>query len=661
MTAAYAKVSEIDLSTRVPQFPGVYGAIVIPAKKGPVNVPQLVASDSSLLSVYTPDESIEVGYDLAYYSALAYLQKSDKLWVVRAANEPLYGMASLKTLAGSTENFTHTVGLADPTAYTFDGVPDVEAVAHVEDMTCVADVSDSLDGKGVILTDDVGTVAFWIDMDDSGTTIPGWASGADRAVEVITLVTDDAAGVVATKMAAAIDGDSKYGAAADGSDVTVTHTPAGARTGGADTGSSGFSFTPVTAGVDEVNNADECLLIYGANPGVWNDDVYIKVVAYATSPDVVKEEDSFIIYVFKSSNLNVPEEEWLCSRIEGKKDGYGQNIYVEDVLEGSNFIRAFDNSTIDPSLQPKDQATALGLGGGDDGSAVTDSQMLAALATLENPDDIYFTVLMDGGWATPTYQLAMDTLVSERQDSVAIMSVPFSAEASATYVNDILEYRKVTLNLNSSYSALYSPHVKIYDKFNDRNLFVSPDGYVAAIISATAGNFEIWYPPAGFRRGIINVLDLRRRFKTSEMDVLYDQGINPLRFAPGRGIVVWGQKTMLARPSALDRLNVRLMLISVEPAVKEAMEDFLFELNDTATRSLAKAIIESAMDSVQARRGVTEYLVVCDETNNLDSDIEGHIMNLWLFVKPTPSLEFIPIKVVITRQGLDFSLAQQAL
>ena len=201
----------------------------------------------------------------------------------------------------------------------------------------------------------------------------------------------------------------------------------------------------------------------------------------------------------------------------------------------------------------------------------------------------------------------------------------------------------------------------IFDKFNDRDIYVSPDGYAAAAISATASHYEIWFPPAGFKRGMVNVQDLRRRFSKGQRDILYDNGINPLRFAPGRGILIWGQKTLLSRPSSLDRLNVRLLLITIEPAISEALEDFMFDINDAPTRAQVDALVSSGMDNVQARRGVTSYDVVCDTTNNTPAIIGANKLVCAVYVNPTKSIEDIPFQLVITREGMDFSVAAQAL
>lgn len=662
MASANVSIRELDLSTRVPTFPGIFGAIVVPALKGPTDQPRLVASDSEFLRVFTPNESLEIGMDNSHFAALAYLEKSDKLWVQRIHDGALYGGAVFREINSAYDNYTLAAGLADPSAFTFDANPDVAGVAEVTDFDFAGLTGNGMDVIGAAHNFtfnsalDATTYLVWFNVTD-GANAQTDPSTTETAIQVDVLDADNDA-ALATKaeaaMALAAPGD--FSTAVATTIVTVTNANDGDAADAADgTPASSVAITVQTQGVTEVNNMDEALLITGANEGAWNNNIFIKIVSYDTDPETVKEEDSFLIQVFKSDNLNIAVEEFIASRVLGKKDGFNRNIFVEDVLQSSNYIRGISNTAVDEALQPKDQTVALTMGGGINGNAVTDSQFITALEHFENPDDIFFNVIMDGGWATPAYGGALDAMVTARQDAVAVLSVPFSDEASANYLNDILDYRRTELNLNSSYSALYSPHAKIFDRFNDRELFVDPSGYAAAAISFSASNFEIWFPPAGFKRGLINVLDLRRRFTKAEMDVLYDAGINPLRFAPGRGILIWGQKTLQSRPSSLDRLNVRLLLISLEPAIKEALESFLFDLNDTATRSLAQQTIEGALESIQAKGGLRDFSVVVDESNNTADDIENHKMNVDVFILPPVSLEEIPVRVIITRAGVDVS------
>ncbi|RLC62269.1 MAG: hypothetical protein DRI01_07145, partial [Chloroflexi bacterium] len=518
MAAPRVTIREWDLSTRVPSFPGLYGGIAIPAKKGPVNKPYLVTSETQLLKTFTPNERVEVGYDLSYYSALAFLQKSNKLWVVRAAKGAKYGGVFLVKSDSALDNYQTPISLVAPEDYMFGA-----------DATTWAASTSYEVGARVVPTTSNGFYYECITAGTSSDTEPTWPTTIGDTVT---------------------DGD-------------VTWVCAG-------------SF-------------DACLLVTGCNEGAWNNDIGVKII---TDPDVVKEEGAFIVEVYKKDGAVVElVESFLCSRVPGAKDGYGRNIYVEDATEASNYIRIWDNTAIDSSILPKAQDEILYLARGDDGDAVTSAEMIQAIDKLSNPDETPLTVLMDGGWAFPEYQMELYKIAENRKDCVAILSTPYSAESSSDYVTQITNYRKVDLNADTSYAALFTPHVKVYDKFNDRFLYVAPDGYAAAAISETAANYEIWFAPAGPRRGVLEVLDVRRRFTEGEMDLLYDSGINPIRFKPGKGIAIWGQKTLLARPSSLDRLNVRLLLIVIEPAIKEALEDFLFEFNDAPTRALITAMI----------------------------------------------------------------------
>lgn len=666
MTSAKVRFQEIDLSTRVPSFPGVYGAIVIRAKRGPVNTPRLMTSDRQLLNTFTPKGRVEVGYDLAHYSALSFLEKSDKLWVVRAANTAYYAGASIKESTATTTNQPLPSGqnLSNPDAYVFDSNPDAPGVSEVTTLGFNAIASGALLDEDTTryfsLSQPTGDYYVWFNVTDGTETQADPAVLGKVGIEVAVLAADTSA-QLASKAQVAINAVTGFTATVLGSTVTVTNDDAGAVDNALDDGLSGVVVTVVTEGVDAVNLIDELFMIHAADEGAWGNDVGIKIIV---NPDIVKEEDSFIIEVYTKDNVATPVESHVVSRLPSKLDGFGVNIYIEEVLQGSSYIRAKDNVGIDEDVMPLPQNTVLFLNAGDDGLAVTDSQMIEAVNTLRNPDRLLMTVLMDGGNATPAYGQELEKICSletGRGDCVAILSVPFVKEASANYLADIVDYRKMELNLNSSFAALYSPHVKIFDKFNNRQIFIAPDGFAGGAISFTAANFEMWYPPAGFTRGKFVALDLRRRFESGEMDFLQNSEINPLRFVPGKGLVIWGQHTLLSRPSALRDLNVRLLLIVIEPAVKEALQNFLFELNDAATRSLISSLLNDYLSGIQAGRGVQEYQVVCDSSNNTANDIDAGRLVVDIFLKPTRAVKEIPVRVVITATGLSFSDAAAAI
>lgn len=512
-----------DQSTRIPSQLGVYAGIVVPSKKGPL-VPTLCTSQSQFLKWFTPNEKLEVGFDIAHQSALDYLSYSNRLWVVRAIKDALYG-------------------------------------------GCVV----------------VGTT--------SGNTSTPLNTGTDSPTE--------------------------------------------------------YSFT-----------TGDAFLIYGANPGLWNNDISIKIITDAT---VVKIANAFIINVYKGTTL---VESHLCSRKQDAKDGYGNNIYIEDALEASNYIRAFDNVALDDDILPKAYTSAyLALNGGSDGSAVTDSENIAALNLLSNVNAYTVQLILNGGNTSAVFQKAIEALCqTRREETFGILTTPYTDEVSANYINDILDYRNIDLNLNTYTSALFTPHIKIYDRFTDKNIYVSPDGHIGGLMSQTIQNFGYHYPTAGYKRGIINnALDLSVRYTQDdnaggEVDVLYDAGINPLIFNPGRGIVIYGNKTLWSTPSDLESISVSMLInLQIRPGLREFLKDYLFELNDDATRSILVAKIETYMDTLKAKRAVYDYYVLCNDENNSPQDVQDKRLNVWLYIKPTLPIEFIEQKLIITPNGLDFS------
>lgn len=687
-------IHELDLSTRVPGFAGVYGGIVVQAKKGEVNYPVLVTSENDFLEKFTPNGKVEIGYDLGYFSALTYLQKSDKLWVVRAA----------KTTPGTLTALTGTVsGAKDGTTLTGVGTA-FEDELHVGDIIQI-DTGADLETKKVKSIESA-----------TGLTLTTALAAAHSAVEASAY---DYSGVV--KFGGVLIRKSSSLVANAAFDMGLTQAEIDNYWG--------------SGGVGD-GDTDTRFIVYGKDPGAWNNNLKVVIVA----ADSREPNSDLIVYVYAMVDgvWTLAENPWTVSLIPGKKDGYGQNMYIEDVLKGSNYVRA----SVNPALTSETELTGtvtivagstdvagtltafntelaegdrikvgneyrtvvtitsataivvdypfsaaytdaevtgyvtvkvtleaddpLVFVGGSDGSAVTSGMMQTAATTLMNSASYDLTVFMDGGFTDPAYQKKLIEICEYRKDCVPILSTPYADEASSDYLNAIVDYRmgagaENLASVNSSYATLYSPHVEIYDKYNDRNLWIAPDGVVGGAISETGTMYELWYPVGGWRRGNLLVLDVKRRFSEGEMDVLYDAGINPIRFQRGKGIAIWGQKTLLTRPSALDRLNVRLLLVVIEPAIKAALEDFLFELNDVATRSTAKHMVDSYMDNVKARRGVYDFLSVCDTTNNTPQDIDEHKMNMWLFIKPVISVEYIPFTVIITRTGMSFSLASQSL
>lgn len=613
----FVNVREIDASTRVAGFPGVSAGIVIPALKGAVGEVQLVTSDTDLLTKYTPNGRLEVGYDNSYYSALAFLQKSDKLYVSRAENGSLYGGIFVKALSAVENNEAFVTGVRDKDLFEFESSEETE-------------------------------VSFII----TGANQGAWNN--DISVKIYNyhpdelLTASDVVGSLITVNPTANDG----AVWVTGEKVRLYATTESAVPSGLVNGTVYYVIKVSNTTIRLATTLANALLGTYITLGSSGSGSFV----LASADGKVKEANTFVIDVYRTTDgVAALVETWKCSKTPGQKDLNGINIYIQDILEGSNYIAAIDNVLV-TELYPTAQPSALSLGAGSDGDTVIDAQMITAVDLFEN-EDIPVTLLMDGGWATTAYHSEIVSVCEGRADCFGILSTPYSEEASTDYINQLVKWRKVDDNINSSYVAMYTPHVKIYDKYTDRSIYVPPDGYIAAIISETGANYEIWYPPAGFKRGVVRVLDVRRRFKKSEMDILNENQINYLRFVNGKGIIVWDQLTMYAAPSDLQDVNVRLLLITIEPAIKATLETFLFEINDEATRALIRSILTSYLDGIKARRGITDYVLVCDSSNNTAEDIDNYRLNVTLAIKPVKAVKYIDFAVIITRQGIDFSTA----
>lgn len=405
--------------------------------------------------------------------------------------------------------------------------------------------------------------------------------------------------------------------------------------------------------------AGEVAFFTSADPGAWGNKIGVKVLTYDTYPRAVKEPNAFIVQVYLQGTTS-PVEEFVCSLSETHLDGNQRNIYMEEVLKRSSYIRGYVNPAVDPetTTYPAELTDVTYLASGTDGSAVTAGEMILGVENVKNPDSYPMTLLLDGGFTIPSYQQSLVAAAESRGDCVALLSMPIETQETESYVEDMIAYREGTFQVasqsflvDSSYAALYGPHIEAYDKFNDRLFYASPEGYVASIISKTSISDELWVPPAGFRRGNIVAQGVRRQFNREQLGLLYDVGINSFRYATGRGINLWGQKTLQARASATDRLNVRLLLITIKPAIAKMLDEFVFEFNDDRTRSLIYSKITSYMEGIKARLGVYDYTVKCDAENNTSEDIDSNQLNCWLYVQPRKSAETINFTTIITRTG----------
>ena len=373
-----------------------------------------------------------------------------------------------------------------------------------------------------------------------------------------------------------------------------------------------------------------------------------------------------------------------------KTETNANNFYKDVIRDTSNYIYAgkdFDKNVSgdgrgygttaadDIVFQSTTKNAYLGLTGGI-AAAPTDF-FENGYELFEDSETTDVSILI-GGPSEGTLSKNLISLCENRKDCIVFLSPPRDAVLNTTsgpkqsYVQtaNVRAYRKGVngsseggdvdytsnnVNVSSSYGVLDSGWKYTFDRFNDTFRYVPLNADIAGIAVRADFDSEPWFSPAGLNRGQVqNAVNLAFNPVKSERDTLYQEGINPVISFPGQGTVLFGDKTLLAKPSAFDRINVRRLFIVLEKAISTAAQFSLFELNDRFTRAQFKNLIEPFLLDVQARRGITDFRVVCDETNNTSEIIDRNEFVADIFVQPTRSINFITLNFVATRTGVNF-------
>jgi phage tail sheath protein FI len=246
-------------------------------------------------------------------------------------------------------------------------------------------------------------------------------------------------------------------------------------------------------------------------------------------------------------------------------------------------------------------------------------------------------------------------ICNTRKDCMAFVSPPIDDSVGTdTPAADVKEWADTLAS--TSYAATDSGAVYVYDKYNDVYRWLGASGLCAGLCANTDDVADAWFSPAGVNRGqLFGVTKLAYNPKKADRDTLYKARVNPLVSFPGQGTMLFGDKTLLSKPSAFDRINVRRLFIVLEKAVATAAKAQLFEFNDEFTRAQFRNMLEPFMRDVKGRRGMTDFRVICDTTNNTGQVIDANRFVADIFIKPSRSINFITLNFIATRTGVDFS------
>ena len=404
----------------------------------------------------------------------------------------------------------------------------------------------------------------------------------------------------------------------------------------------------------------------------------------------ISHDEVHVAVIDTSTNTIVERQLYLSKLLDGKSTEGASTYWQSYINEYSNFIYAgvltsaeFTTLGEDPGASsasygataaaPVNLARILktaggGLSGGTDDYAYTTGEISAAYTQFQDTEETSIDfVLMGGSMGNEADTLvkagAVAAVANARKDCIAFIS-PFNGNQIASSGNVALTPAQQLENTIDFFSSIGSSSYVVkdsglkytYDRFNDKYRYIGTNGDIAGICVSTSQIGDDWISPAGTSRGgLQNVVKLAFNPNKAARDDLYTNAINPVVAFPGSGPILFGDKTALASPSAFDRINVRRLFLNIEKRARGLAEGVLFEQNDVVTRASFNAALTGYLDEVQARRGVTDFLVVCDDTNNTPEVVDRNEFVAEIFIKPTRSINFVTVTLTATKTGVSFA------
>jgi phage tail sheath protein FI len=377
---------------------------------------------------------------------------------------------------------------------------------------------------------------------------------------------------------------------------------------------------------------------------------------------LVVDEDG----LFTGQANTVVEKYQSLSRIKDAITPDGStNFYHEVLWKKSQYVYSTGipaanangwNVTIGSFVASNNDASAnvFALAGGADGS-VTSANVITALGLFANVEQQDISLLMTGDGSNTVINYAIGSVAEVRKDCIVLASPPLAnvQDASGPATSIVNWAAGIT---RSSYAVVDSGFKYQYDKYNDIYRWIPLNGDIGGLCAHTDDIRDPWWSPAGLQRGVIkNVVKLAYNPPKADRDTLYKSGVNPVVSFPGEGTVLYGDKTFLNYASAFDHINVRRLFIVLEKSISRAARSSLFEFNDATTRAAFVSLVEPFLRTVKGRRGITDYKVVCDTTNNTGQVIDANQFVGDIYIKPARSINYIQLNFVAVRTGVSFN------
>jgi hypothetical protein len=672
-------VSEVDLTTVVPAVSTSVGAVAGVFKWGPVGTRTLVSSEIELVSKFGKPTNHNPE---TFFTAANFLAYGNALYVTRAANTTDFANGVISAIAN-----TGSVVNAQVYVVKNDDVYDQVTFGDTDLLYVARYPGDHGNSLKISVCDSVNAYSKTIDITNGNANLAsGLISATVGSNTIVISVANSATGTLAeanTRMVNVLAelqvndilevGNSSIGKQY----VKITGLPATIGTNGSFTNSTARFFTA------NVDNVYQLSTNYSSNAfsKYWE---YFNVVDTAPGASdyqasqgntaavdevhvvVVDEDGKFsgvpgtILEVYKS----------LSRATDAKTTDGSTNYYKTVINESSQYVWWANDRAAAPSNTSLNIASVntsplyLSFSQGQDGHAESEVSLGTVLAGYDlyaSAEDVDISLVLTGKsrGGTNGEQIAnylVDNIAETRKDCIVLASpekddvVNNSAQDEAS---DTVAFRNSCRS--SSYLVIDSGYKYQYDKYNDLFRWVPLNGDIAGLCVRTDSTRDPWFSPAGFNRGQIkNVVKLAYNPDKADRDLLYKNGVNPVATFPGQGTVLFGDKTALAKPSAFDRINVRRLFIVLEKAIATAAKFSLFEFNDEFTRAQFVALVEPFLRDVQGRRGIFDYRVVCDTSNNTGDVIDRNEFVGDIYVKPAKSINFIQLNFVAVRTGVAF-------
>ena len=688
------QVNEVDLTNVVPAVATSIGAICGPFQKGPVSSVTDISSEEDLVKVFGKPNSNNFEF---FFTAANFLQYSDSLKVVRAESAVTNAVASgSSVLIRDTDHYTASYASgqgssgewAARSAGTWGNSIGVSvcATANAYEQTAVTTTSaEEAAAQTVISVTDADVINVG-DLVNFGET-------EGYEYEVTARDTTSGAETITIKLKDDPNGQGLQNTITSGTNIRrrwrfydlfdgAPGTSAWATQNGRGTADelhvAVYDTTGDITGFDVDSNGERTNAVIetfgrlSKNPSAktsqGNNNYY---------PDVIYRQSEFVFWM----DHNTSGANWgtdvdgaagsiILNGTDGSSTDAGDNIVFDRTDSGGSDLGdevLLESGTSGYSVL--DTPTKNELGSGTDDYSVSAGELKTGYGKFEDTESLDVNLVLGGpgGGAgdsasdQDTHVTMITDLVEKRRDCVGFVS-PYRA-ATVNVTSTVTQTTNVKDAFDdcpsSSYMVFDSAYKYMYDKYNDVYRFVPMNGDTAGLCAFTDRVADAWFSPGGYNRGNVRgAIKLSYNPTKADRDILYRARVNPIVNFPGQGVVLFGDKTALTKPSAFDRINVRRLFLVLEKAIATASKFQLFEFNDEFTRAQFRSLVEPFLRDVQGRRGITDFSVVCDASNNTGFVIDRNEFVADIFIKPARSINFITLNFIATRTGVAFSEVQ---